>query len=87
MSLLKHVLFYCSYEQCLCVFMSVFVYCDCLLVCIVLILLNIDIEYEWYLCKAQTKQVIKNKAVTEVVDECGDNVDFEYKTQIIGEIE
>ena len=45
-SLLKHVLFYCSYEQCLCVFMSVFVYCDCLLVCIVLILLNIDIEYE-----------------------------------------
>ncbi len=48
---------------------------------------HIDIEYEWYLCKAQTKQVIKNKAVTEVVDECGDNVDFEYKTQIIGEIE
>ena len=52
-SLLKYVLFYCSYEQCLCVFMSVFVYCDCLLVCIVLILLNIDIEYElsvWMCC-------------------------------------
>lgn len=48
---------------------------------------HIDIEYEWYLCKAQTKQAIKNKAVTEVVDECGDNVDSEYKKQIIGEIE
>lgn len=48
---------------------------------------HIDIEYEWYLSKADTKQAVKNKAVTEVVDFCSDEVDVEYKKQIVGEID
>lgn len=47
---------------------------------------HIDIEYEWYLVKAQTKKAVKNKSVTEVADGCDDEVDLIYKSQIIGEV-
>lgn len=48
---------------------------------------HIDVEYEWYLAKAETKQAIKNKSVTEVTDECSDECDEIYRSQLIGEIE
>ncbi len=47
---------------------------------------HVDIEYEWYLRKAQSKQAICNKSVTEVEDGCGDDVDYTYREQIIGVI-
>lgn len=48
---------------------------------------HIDIEYEWYLRKAQTKQAIDNKSVTEVNDSCGDEVEQTYAEQILARIE
>lgn len=47
---------------------------------------HVDIEYEWYLAKSETKQSIKNKSVTEVTDDCGDECGETYKSQIIGNI-
>lgn len=48
---------------------------------------HIDIEYEWYLRKAQTKQAIENKSVTEVKDTCGDEVEQTYAEQILTRVE
>lgn len=47
---------------------------------------HIDIEYEWFLSKAKTKQAVKNKSVTEVTDSCDDNVDQVYVEQILSVI-
>lgn len=44
---------------------------------------HIDIEYEWYLRKAQSKQAIENKSVTEVNDVCGDETGQTYVEQIL----
>ncbi|MCX4313390.1 MAG: GT-D fold domain-containing glycosyltransferase [Clostridia bacterium] len=48
---------------------------------------HIDVEYEWFLQKANTKCAIENKSVTEVVNDCGDETDSSYREQIIGVIE
>lgn len=47
---------------------------------------HVDIEYEWYLVNAQSKQAVKNKSVTEVIGDCDDETDSSYRKQIIGEV-
>lgn len=47
---------------------------------------HVDIEYEWFLAKAEGQQAVSNKAVTEVTDVCGNDVTEQYGSQIIGVI-